>query len=88
MSRTMLFTARAEALCASSAPTGAALDRTAADAAIEEAVRAHGVRGCAAEMAYEYGEHPEITMRRMRWALELVNALYGPAAVGERPPAS
>ncbi|MEV1288107.1 hypothetical protein [Micromonospora sp. NPDC049679] len=76
MSRPMLITARAEALCASLAPTGAPLDRAAADAVIEEAVRAHGVRGCAAEMAYEYGEHPEIAMRRMRWALELVDALY------------
>jgi hypothetical protein len=76
MSRTMLITARAEALCASSAPTGAPLDRAGADAVIEEAVRAHGVRGCAAEMAYEYGEHPEMTMRRMRWALEIVDGLY------------
>ena len=39
-------------------------------------LRAHGIRGCAAEMAYEYGEQPEGSVERMRCALELVNTLY------------
>ncbi|WP_213453778.1 hypothetical protein [Rhizomonospora bruguierae] len=77
MSRFLLFTARAEALAVSTAPTGAVLDRSRADAAIRDAVRAYGVRGCSAAVAYEYGEHPDVAARRMRWALGIVAELYG-----------
>ena len=35
----------------------------------------HGVKGCAAVMAAEYGEHPEQAAQRMRWArAELAHA--------------
>jgi hypothetical protein len=45
---------------------------------IRSAVRAHGgVRGCAADVAAEYGDHPELAAPRMRWARELVDLLYG-----------
>jgi hypothetical protein len=44
-------------------------------AAIRASLRAHrGVRGCAAALAAEYGEHPEIAAERMRWALSVVAA--------------
>jgi hypothetical protein len=77
MSRFQLFTARVEALAVSPASAGSALDRIRADAAIGAAVRAHGVRGCAAELAYEYGEHPDATAQRTRWAIEMISELYG-----------
>jgi hypothetical protein len=35
----------------------------------------HGARGCAADCAAEYGEHPDIAVPRMRWALAEVDGL-------------
>ena len=55
--------------------------------AIRHAIGSHaGIGGCAAEVAAEYGEHPETAARRMRWARAvagrqlLVSARLGPAA--------
>ena len=53
----------ASALQQSDEPTAAQVDR-----AIAAAVGAHGIRGCAARVAQEYGEHPETAAIRMRWA--------------------
>jgi hypothetical protein len=36
--------------------------------AITAAIRAFGDLGCAALVAQEFGEHPEIAVSRMRWA--------------------
>jgi len=36
--------------------------------AVAAAVRQYGDCGCAAQVAQEYGEHPEIAAARMRWA--------------------
>ncbi len=42
-------------------------------AAIVASIRSHrGIRGCAAILAAEYGEHPEAAAGRMRWALTVV----------------
>ena len=69
--------ARAEALFASDASTSAPLSREQAVAAIRWSVRTHGgVRGCAAEMAAAYGEHPETAAPRMRWARAVVESLF------------
>ena len=73
----ILTAARAEAVFTShlssySHPTSAEV----ADV-IKAAVRAHrGTRGCAAEVAFAYGERPETAAPRMRWALQLVEAFY------------
>ena len=40
--------------------------------AIRRAVRALGSRGCAARVAQEFGDHPEVAVERMRWARRLV----------------
>ena len=72
-----LSAARAEALFTSDLPVGAVLSRAEVTAAIQHAVRAHGgVRGCAAEVAAAYGEHPETAAPRMRWALAVVFTAY------------
>jgi hypothetical protein len=43
--------------------------------AIVASIRLHrGVRGCAAVLAAEYGEHPEAAANRMRWALSVAGA--------------
>jgi hypothetical protein len=69
MSRQMIVTARAEALFASdlsaSEPHPAAELREAITTTIR---RFGGVRGCAARMAEEFGEHPTQAAERMRWA--------------------
>jgi hypothetical protein len=40
--------------------------------AIAASLRNHGgVDGCAAAVAAEYGEHPDVAVARMRWALAL-----------------
>ena len=36
--------------------------------AIDVAVRAFGISGCAARVAQEFGDHPETAAARMRWA--------------------
>ena len=45
--------------------------------AIIAAVRAFGARGCAAQVAQAYGEHPETAVRRMRWARAEVTGVFG-----------
>ncbi|MCW6010013.1 hypothetical protein K1W54_36540 [Micromonospora sp. CPCC 205371] len=73
-----LTAARAEALFTSHLSTSSR--PTAADVAdaIRAAVRAHGgTRGCAADVAAAYGDHPEIAAPRMRWARGVVDEIYG-----------
>ena len=47
--------------------------------AIRHAIGTHaGIGGCAAEVAAEYGEHPETAARRMRWAHAVVDGINAP----------
>ena len=47
------------------------------EAAIKHALQTHGgARGCAADVAAAYGDHPELAAPRMRWARSLVEDLY------------
>jgi hypothetical protein len=74
---TMLTAARAEALFTSQLPTGSAPSGAAVADAIRLAVRAHGgVRGCATDVAAEYGDHPDLAVPRMRWALGVIDHQY------------
>ncbi|WP_205650567.1 hypothetical protein [Actinoplanes solisilvae] len=74
---TILTVARAEALFTSRLATGSQPTYDTVEEAIRIAVRAHrGVRGCAADVAGEYGDHPESAAPRMRWARRLVEELY------------
>lgn len=73
----MLCAARAEALFTSQFPVGSAPEFGAVQAAIIRAVRIYGgTRGCAAEVAAAYGEHPETAAPRMRWARAVVEQTY------------
>jgi hypothetical protein len=58
--------------------------RDAVAEAVRLAVRQFGVRGCAARMAQEFGDHPEAAIERMRWIRQLVGELPARSA---RPPA-
>ena len=74
----ILTAARAEALFTSPLATGSHPARAAVDEAIRVAVRAHGgVRGCVADVATEYGDHPEVAAPRMRWARAVIEQRYG-----------
>jgi hypothetical protein len=44
--------------------------------AVVTAERTYGRQGCAAQVAQEYGEHPEIAAARMRWARGAVAAAF------------
>ena len=80
----VLTAARAEALFTSPLATGSDPSRAAVDDAIRAAVRAHGgVRSCAADVAAEYGDHPDLAVPRMRWARQVVDHRYG--ALRARP---
>jgi hypothetical protein len=74
---TLLTVARAEALFTSQLATGSRPTFDVAETAIRIAVRTHGgVRGCAADVAAEYGDYPEVAAPRMRWARSVVEQLY------------
>ena len=73
MSRLNMTDARCTALFASGlqrsdVPTGDAVAE-----AVQLTVRQFGVRGCAARMAQEFGDHPEAALQRMRWIRQLVD---------------
>jgi hypothetical protein len=77
--------ARADALFASTLQRSDEPSAVQIHQAIASAVRALGTRGCAARVAQAYGEDPETTVLRMRWARAAVAA----ASSGPQPaPAS
>jgi hypothetical protein len=67
---------RAEALFAS---TLQASDLSAPDdvrRAVAETLRRLGIRGCAAYLAGEYGDHPDAAAARMTWARATIRSVY------------
>jgi hypothetical protein len=44
--------------------------------AIRLTVRNLGSRGCAARVAQEFGDHPDVAIQRMRWAREIVEQAF------------
>ena len=63
-----ISTARADALFASSLQRSDQPTVAQVHGAIAAALAAFGIRGCAAQVAQAYGEHPETAAPRMRWA--------------------
>jgi hypothetical protein len=75
--RDLLCISRAEALFVSDLSARPRPKQSDLDDAIRMAIRKFGgSRGCAAAMAFEYGERPETATARMRWALATVEAAY------------
>ncbi|HWH00515.1 MAG TPA: hypothetical protein VNV66_14590 [Pilimelia sp.] len=70
----------AEALFVSDIQEGDAPDGERVRRTVESVLRRDGPDGCAAEVAYEFGEHPDTAARRMAWALRMVRALVRSAA--------
>ena len=44
--------------------------------AVATTLRQRGIRGCAAQVAGEFGDHPDTAVPRMRWALATVRSVY------------
>ncbi len=72
MSQLNVNDARCEALFASGLPRKDIPTAEAVAEAISRAVRQYGISGCAARMAQEFGDHPEVAVDRMRWVRQLV----------------
>jgi hypothetical protein len=73
----LLDAARIEALFASDLSKSQPVNPATVEQAIRGAVRHHGgTRGCAAVVAQEFGDHPEMAAPRMRWARATVFTFY------------
>jgi hypothetical protein len=72
-----ISTARADALFASTLQRTDDPSTAQIRQAISTAIRACGARGCAAQVAQAYGEHPETAAPRMRWARAEVTRAFG-----------
>src|SRR3954451_16692503 len=58
------------------------------EAVIRRSLRTHGAsRGCTADVAAAYGDHPELAAPRMRWARAVVESHYGRVTHVRRRPA-
>ena len=75
MSRLNMMDARCTALFVSGLQRSDAPTPDAVNQAVRVAVRQFGVRGCAARMAQEFGDHPETAAGRMRWIRRLVGEI-------------
>jgi len=69
-------TVRAEALFASSLQSSERPEADDVRHAVSSTLRTLGTRGCAAEVAGEFGDRPETAVARMAWAIEMVRAVY------------
>jgi hypothetical protein len=76
MTPQVLESVRAEALFVSDVQSSERLDSQRIRGAVMRSVRRHGPRGCAALVAHEFGEHPDIAVSRMSWVLNAVRSTY------------
>jgi hypothetical protein len=67
---------RAEALFASNLQSSESPGPEVVRHAVTDTLRSLGIGGCAACVAAEFGDHPEIAVPRMTWALATIAAVY------------
>jgi hypothetical protein len=67
---------RAEALFASTTQSSESPDTEQVRRTVSETLRRLGIRGCAAQVAGEFGDHPDTAVARMTWALMTVRSVY------------
>jgi hypothetical protein len=68
--------ARAWALFASTLQPSGSPSPSQIRRAVTTTLQRLGVRGCAARVAGEFGDHPDTAMARMSWALATIQAVY------------
>ena len=73
--RTTFDTARAEALFASALQASDQPSTAEVRDAVAGTLRSLGLRGCAARVAAEFGDHPETAAGRMNWAITTIGAI-------------
>jgi hypothetical protein len=76
MSGDGLASMRAEALFVSNLQKADASSPDQVREAVSQNVRRYGLRGLAARVAEEYGDHPETAVGRMCWCLCVVELAY------------
>lgn len=70
---------QAEALFVSPLQASDTIDPDTVIDTVDTLLRRHGPAGCAAQMAYEFGDHPDTAVRRMRWARRVVRQIVAPS---------
>ena len=78
---TTFDTVRAEALFASTLQPSERHAASEVRQAVAATLHRLRIQGCAANLAGEFGDHPETAAARMRWALATVRAAYPAHAV-------
>jgi hypothetical protein len=71
-----LAAVRAEALFASTMQASGPAAPDQVRRAVATTLQRWGVRGCAARMAGEFGDHPDTAVARMNWALATIQSAY------------
>lgn len=82
MTRSEVASVRAEALFVSSLQRSDNPTPDDVRAAVSASLHRHGPRGCAAEVAQEFGEHPAESVWRMSWVLAEVELAYAGRSLG------
>ena len=67
---------RAEALFASTVQPSGSISPDQVRRAVATTMQRLGVRGCAARVAGEFGDHPDTAVARMGWALATISTVY------------
>ena len=68
----------AEALFVSSLQPSERPTREAVEQAVTAMILMHGSDGCAADVAAEFGDHPDIAVRRMNWVHSELTGVVAP----------
>jgi hypothetical protein len=77
---------RAEALFASPLQSSESPGPDQVRRTVSATLRRLGIRGCAAQVAGEFGDHPDAAVARMTWALATVSTVYPVASPAPAPP--
>jgi hypothetical protein len=76
---------RAEALFASTLQPSGSPSPGQVRSAVATTLRRLGAGGCAARTAAEFGDHPDIAVARMCWALATIRMVYTPPQMTPAP---
>jgi hypothetical protein len=76
---------RAEALFVSTLQPSGSPSPDQVRRAVAATLQRLGVRGCAARMAGEFGDHPDTAVARMSWALATIKTVYPAASMTPTP---
>jgi hypothetical protein len=76
---------RAEALFLSTLQPSRAPSPDQIRRAVTTTLRRLGSRGCAAQVAGEFGDHPDTAVARMGWALATIKTVYPVPSVNSAP---